>query len=340
MPQSRLSRIARAALLATALAGLPGCLLMDAARMSAAQQSAAHIVRAPLPLEVPFRQAGGLVLVPVTVTAGPGRQAMLDFVLDTGAPVTVLLDGPGTAALALDLSDARKLGDPDEASTPVGAFRFGFTLDFGPLSLEGMPAVGIPLSTMPCTDRVAGIGFQGVIGRDLFRRFVVEMDFGRQVLRLHDPAAYRRDPGVPTLPLTEENGHVFAEGTVRLADGRETAGLVHLDTGSTAGLNVVAASAGLAPPEGAAARRVCQVNGLLETREAGLSGVTLGGAETAGVPTSFILGSKPMTDRHVASAGMGLLGRYDLVIDYPGATLGLKPRPVSAARGSAAPPPA
>ncbi len=322
----KLLRSLRAGLLATAAAGLlTGCLLADVVRLRTAQAGAPHRVEGTLPLELPFRQtAGGLMLVPVTVGNGQGT-AVLDFVLDTGAPVTVLLDVPAAAPLKLDLEDARHLGDPDEPASPVGAFRWGYSLDFGKLTLAEMPVVGIQPRSMPCPDRVADVGMQGVIGRDLFRRFVVEMDFDRKVMRLHDPAAYRYDAATTVVPFEEAEGHVFVRGTALLADGRQAEGLVHVDTGSNGAIDVLA-RADLPAPTDAKTRQICQVNGLIEVREAGPSTVRLGGAETPDVPATFVPGRKPMTEGHVARAGMKLLGRHNLVIDYPGKRLGFRAR--------------
>ena len=47
---------------------------------------------------------------------------------------------------------------------------------FGPVTLSQVTAVVVPQKSMPCREKFDEIGFGGVIGADLFRRFVVEID--------------------------------------------------------------------------------------------------------------------------------------------------------------------
>jgi hypothetical protein len=66
------------------------------------------------PIELGYREAKGGVILRGRVKC----KADVDFILDTGAPVTVLIDGTQTAALGLDSSRARPLGG---AHIPVAA---------------------------------------------------------------------------------------------------------------------------------------------------------------------------------------------------------------------------
>lgn len=68
-------------------------------------------------IELPYREGpGGLVLLKGRVN----DKADVDFILDTGAPVTVLIDGARTAGLGLDTSNAAPLGDPKDPASPGG----------------------------------------------------------------------------------------------------------------------------------------------------------------------------------------------------------------------------
>ena len=78
--------------------------------------------RAPLPIELAYREGkDGLVIL----TGRVNDKADVDFVLDTGAPVTVLLDNERTAALGLDTSNARRLGPPTTPPCRSGSFAVG-----------------------------------------------------------------------------------------------------------------------------------------------------------------------------------------------------------------------
>ncbi|QJE72177.1 hypothetical protein HHL28_02820 [Aerophototrophica crusticola] len=315
-------RALRLLLLAACGMALSGCLVVDALRMQRAQEAAPHQVAAALPVELPFQDRDGLVIIPGTVNG----KATLDFVLDTGAPVTVLLDGgEPTAPLALDLSKAEKLGD--SPASPVGSILFGFGLDFGPIAIRDLPLVGVPLGSMPCQDRFHKLGFRGVIGMDLFRRFVVEVDFDANRLRLHDPASYRYDRGGTVLPLTFHDRHIYVDGGVTLPDGTAVPGRFHVDTGKNSGLMLLAGKApGLVMPAEGRSRTACLVNGTIDQREGAPVTLALGGERATG-ETPLYEGSGRMDQGDsIGTVGMGTLRRWNLVIDYPGKRLILEPR--------------
>ena len=101
------------------------------------------VTQSELPLELSYREGkGGLVILSGRVN-GKGE---VDFVLDTGAPVTVLIDGERTSGLGIDTSNARRLGPSDDPAAPIGVIRGGLTLAFGDVTLRGLTAVVLPES--------------------------------------------------------------------------------------------------------------------------------------------------------------------------------------------------
>ena len=196
-------------------------------------------VAAALPVELVYREGkGGLVIL----TGRVNGKADVDFILDTGAPVSVLIDGPRTVALGLDTRKARPLGDPDHPATPVGVIGRDFHVAFGPIDLAGLTAVVVPEKSMPCRERFDEIGFAGVIGADLFRRFVVEIDPVAKRVRFHEPGAWRVPDGASSLPVTFGRGHPFIDARLTLASGEEIATRMNLDIGMNRALTLVAGS--------------------------------------------------------------------------------------------------
>lgn len=215
------------------------------------------------PLELAYREApGGLVIV----TGRVNDAADVDFILDTGAPVTVLIDGLQTAALHLDTSKATRLGDPNDPATPMGVIQGGFAARFGNVSLTDLTALVIPGKSLPCQERVQAVNFGGVIGADLFRRFVVEVDPSIQRVRLHEPKAWRPPENTSTIPLTFEDGHVFVDAkVVLLPAGNEVSTRLNLDTGMSKAMLLVAGGSSEIPmPTKGDIRKACYVSGMRE----------------------------------------------------------------------------
>jgi hypothetical protein len=271
-------------------------------------------VDGPTPVELPFRiAADGLVVLAGRVNG----EHDVDFILDTGAPVTVLIDNARTRALRLDTSGARRLGD--DPAAPTGVIRGGHSIAFGRVLLGELTAVLIPGASLPCPERFDSIGFGGVVGADLFRRFVTEIDWRRQVVRLHDPAAWRPAAGLHAVPLTFESGHPYVDSTVHLPDGRPVRARLHLDTGMNAGLALATGEgAPFEPPAQGRLRTSCFVS----ARKAGIEGapvaVELATTRLAGVTPVYSPSAGASSTRKSGALGAAALSKRTLVVDYPG----------------------
>lgn len=270
-------------------------------------------------IELPYREGpSGLVLVRGNVNG----KAEVDFILDTGAPVTVLLDGPRTAALGLDTSKAAPLGDPKSPATPIGVIEPGFTLAFGDISLRGLTAVLVPERTMPCRERFEAVGFGGVIGADLFRRFVVEVDTRARKLRFHEPASWSMPAGAAAAPLVFRSGHVYLLSPVTLASGARLDADLHLDTGMNRALVLNAGSdPAIAYPADGKPRKSCLVNGEREEREGPRAVVALAGRDLAAESPTYAPPGKAISGQKHGSVGIGLFRERRFAIDYPGKRL-------------------
>jgi Aspartyl protease len=291
---------------------LPGCELHDAL-MGFREPNVS--VAGALPIDLSYREAkGGIVIL----TGRVNGKADVDFILDTGAPVSVLIDGRQSAALGLDTRKARPLGDADNPATPVGVIQGGFHFEFGAVSLSGLTAAVIAENSIPCRDRFEEINFGGVIGADLFRKFVVEIDPVARRVRLHDPRAWRAAVGATILPLTLRGGHPFVDTKVTLASGKEVAGAMNLDIGMNRALTLAAGTQAIAMPTEGDVRKSCYVNGTREERIGPAVTVTLGDTKIAVDSPVYSQFPNLADGRRSGSLGIGLFKGRRLTIDYPG----------------------
>lgn len=304
------------AALACAALALAGCELHD---LLVGFPEPVVTVQGATPVELDYREGpGGLVLLRGRVN---GR-ADVDFILDTGAPVTVLIDGPRTAGLGLDTTRAKPLGDPANPATPVGVIARDFTIAFGGVSYAGLSAVLVPERTMPCRERFEAVGFGGVIGADLFRRFVVEVDTAARRVRLHDAPSWSVPAGAEVLSLSFRGRHPFVESKVTLADGQELPLRMNVDTGLNRAITLATGShPALAMPARGEVRRSCLVNGVREDRVGPPVTVHLGGARIAVPSPVHSDAPNPVDDSRTSTIGVGLFQGRRFFIDYPGKRL-------------------
>lgn len=271
------------------------------------------------PHELAYREGrGGLVLLRGRVN----DRADIEFILDTGAPVTVLVDGPRSAALGLDTTGAKPLGDASNPATPTGVIGKDFAIAFGNVRFSGLSAVVVPERTLPCRDRFEAVGFGGVIGADLFRRFVVEVDTARKVVRLHDPKSWRLPEGGTVVPIALQGRHPFVEARLTLADGREIASRMNVDTGSNGTLTLAAGSPPALPmPRDGEVRRSCLVNGVREDRLGPPVTVTLGGVKVPVEAPVYSEAVNPVDGTRTGTIGAGFFQGRRFYIDYPGSRI-------------------
>ena len=279
-------------------------------------------------IELPFREGpGGLMLIKGATARQSGEKVDVEYILDTGAPVTVVLDAPATQALRLDTSQARKLGPADNPAVPSGVIEKGFGIDFGALAISDLTAVVIAEKSLPCNERFARVGFHGVIGADLLRAFVVEVDAPARTIRLHRPAAFV--PGdLRPIPLTFVDGHAHIDAEIAVMPGMTETGRLHVDTGSSTPVSLhPGALPGLVAAPDAKKGTACFVQGELATAIGPPLTLSLGGFPARVEAPLLVAKERVHAAGVVGSIGAGLLARYRYAIDYPGKRLWIGERP-------------
>lgn len=179
--------------------------------------------------KIRFELINNVMIIPVEVNGTP-----LSFILDSGVSKPILFNLADQDSI--ELKNVSRItiqglgtGEPIEALTSIGnTFRLGGAINPNqPLYVvldKGMnfsPALGIPV--------------HGIIGYDLFRDFVVEINYGRRFLKFHKPDTYtpRRDPRSVTLPLEVKGSKAYMNGHVVVEQGREVPVKLLMDTGSS-----------------------------------------------------------------------------------------------------------
>ena len=179
---------------------------------------------APSPT-IPFTFDDSRLWVPVRIGNGA---SIHQFILDTGA-ASIVLDADlairhGLALVAV--GDATGAGG---GRTAVGR------VDRVALRVGSVALKPPSLSTSPLEVLLAGpTGHHapGIIGAQFFKEHVVEIDFERGLLRLHDPAAfYYRGSGV-IVPLRFFEGLPMTTGALTAADGTRLSLRLLVDLGA------------------------------------------------------------------------------------------------------------
>ena len=211
----RVTEIAEVALDAAPPAGafdVPGQAFADVAFVGGG-------ARAELPMAIHNNHA----FVDVEVDGHP-----LSFMLDTGGVNLVATHAAQRIGLASQ--GAIEARGPGEQSVGSGFARVERLVIGGAVVLERQL---LRVLDMPGFDDVEGVPVDGVLGVELFKRLVVQVDYAGRRLVLADPALFVAPPSASTSPITFF-GHF--PGVAAEVDG--LAGQFWLDTGNRGGLTL------------------------------------------------------------------------------------------------------
>lgn len=170
-----------------------------------------------IPIEVVF---GGLVFVNVSINGTP-----MSFVLDTGAEATVL-NASRLGTLGLHAFGTFATGA--NGGDVVLSFVQGVTTKVGDASIHDQIVVAVPLDHL---EHPLQRPLDGILGYDFMSRFVVEIDYANESMRLFDRASYHHTGAGKPVRVTLEDGTPFLDAAIELPDGTTVTGHYVLDTG-------------------------------------------------------------------------------------------------------------
>jgi hypothetical protein len=298
----------------------------DGAAMTAAASPSSRpaSVHADTPVaEIPFVLSGDYVLLQASVNGHVGW-----LVLDTGSSVSTL--DAEWADSAAHVRVVTTEGQVQGSATVRASTGEVDSLRIGTVEMGRTRVALIPLG--PVT-RARGTPMHGTIGHDFLSRYVVEIDYRAQRLRLYRPAGYAyRGTGV-AVPVTLQHGIPVVQATITPAGRAPVAARLVLDLGS-ANLAVrlfapFVATHGLASLPGIDAPIGTGVGGTLVGRIARLDSVSLG---TLRVPAPTVgLALRPEgffgTTLVDGTLGSPVFRRTTLIVDYARSRVIFEPAP-------------
>ena len=282
--------------------------------------------------------AKSIVTIPADVTgygliflrARVNNSQPMWFALDSGASFPFVIDTRQARALGLKLQDNLTLDGGAGAGTFEVAMTRGVFVKFDGLEFTNQTAAVFDLGSL---EAIAGRSLEGLVGRDLFSRYVVEIDYLGNKISLFDPQTYTYSGAGESIPLALRGDYFLVRAKIELPGRSPLEGQFLVDTGGgfvTAILNApFARSSGVLAPTQRA---------ILDRSLSGLGGELRLLVSRA---TSFALGKlvirEPVIyasqDRGGALAsadfdgviGGEILRRFKVIFDYPRRRLILEP---------------
>ena len=199
-------------------------LLLPAAA-SRTRQSSSNVAVPSAAVTIPFEMVNRHIMLHVSVN----NSRPLSFVLDTGDRFAIV-----------DLDRAKELGLSLEGQVQMSGAGAGTTtgslVKNSSFTIPGLEGFSQPVNMALPVKRMAsrlGQDFDGIIGSEFIKEFVVEIDYQARLIRLHDKTAFSYSGPGESIPVKLNSaGHPIIEGEVTPTGSDPVKGKFVLDLGS------------------------------------------------------------------------------------------------------------
>ncbi|WP_040496874.1 aspartyl protease family protein [Fulvivirga imtechensis] len=277
-------------------------------------------------VHIPFEIYNNLIVVPVVLN----QRLPLRFILDTGVRTTILTEKSFSDILNLKYS--RKYTISGLGEKLVDAYiTNNVTLTLPGLQGRGHAMLVLEEDYLELRNYL-GTDVHGILGYEIFSRFIVQIDYDRRILTLTTPENFKRKRAYEAIDITIEDTKPYVKGHIVYKDGRHLPVKLLVDSGASHGLMLEQESdPEITVPEPNLTTSLGRgLGGALEGKIARMKSFHLGDMCWENILATFpdsntLLDSlKSAGTFRNGSIGGEILSRFNVIIDFPDEKLFLK----------------
>ena len=279
-----------------------------------------HFISGNNAAKIPFELTGNLILLQARLNeSGP-----LWFILDTGATDTVI---DSQLAKALRLKATGRTVGTGSAGTATALIFKGTSLELPNIEATNLTLYGLPIDFLSAP---LGRRISGVIGNDILKQLVLEVDYASQVVNFYEPESYQYSGAGDILPITME-GYPFVRARITLAGHRVIECKFEIDSGSTGGITFntpfVDRNRLLDSVSKSNQSRLGGVGGSAVAFSGRLKSISLGSFQMENLIARFSRARRgdDASDKYDGLIGGDILRRFKVVFDYARREMMLEP---------------
>lgn len=278
-------------------------------------------------VEIPFEYENNFIIVKVLFN----DVFPLKFIFDTGAEHTILTQREITDLLQINYERRFTIVGSDLSTELYAYLARGVKLTINNL-------VALDRSILVLEEdyfrfeEYGGIQVQGILGADLFRRFIVKINYRRKVITLYDPASFRPPGGrFKDFPIEIERHKPYLLANTSLTSDTTIRGKYLLDTGASISLLLYTNShpSFNLPQQYIRSKIGMGLGGFLQGFMGRIDDIEIGGNKLESVITNFqelgISIDTGFTNNRNGIIGNQILNRFEVIIDYIHSKLYLQP---------------
>jgi hypothetical protein len=279
-------------------------------------------------VDIPIEIYNNLVVVPVIIN----NQLPLKFVIDTGVRTAILTEKVYSDILNLSYSRKYTLSGPGGQKLVDAYITTNVTLDMPGIHGEGHSLLVLDEDYLELKNSM-GTEVHGILGYELFSRFVVKIDYENKKLTLLLPNGFKPRKKYEVIPITVEDTKPFIIAKLQMSDSATIEAKFLVDSGASHGLLLETTSDPriVVPEKNIQAILGRGIGGVINGKIARVHSLAIGKYKTMNVITHFpdeyaysdTLRKTRFSFRN-GSIGGEMLSRFTVIFDFPNSKMYLK----------------
>lgn len=182
-------------------------------------------------VEIPIEINNNLVVVPIVLNGA----LPLKFILDTGVRTAILTQKTFSDILNLAYSRKYTISGPGGEKLVDAYVTHNVSIELPGVEGRGHALLVLEEDYLELRNYL-GTDVHGILGYELFSRFIVEVDYEKKILTLIAPDKFRKKRKFQTIPIRIEDTKPYVIAPVTLENGQTIAAKLLMDSGASHGL--------------------------------------------------------------------------------------------------------
>ena len=182
-------------------------------------------------VDIPIEIYNNLIVVPVVLNGA----LPLKFILDTGVRTAILTQKTFTDILNLAYSRKYTISGPGGEQIIDAYITNNVSLELPGVTGRGHALLVLGEDYLELRNYL-GTDVHGILGYELFSRFIIEVDYEKKMLTLSQPQRFKKRRKYQSIPIKIEDTKPYLTTSVVLADGTQLTAKLLVDSGASHGL--------------------------------------------------------------------------------------------------------
>ena len=278
-------------------------------------------------VQFPIEIHNNLVVVPVILNG----TLPLKFILDTGVRTAILTQKTFTDILNLSYSRKYTIAGPGGVKLVDAYITNNVSLELPGVSGRGHALLVLAEDYLELRNYL-GTDVHGILGYELFSRFIVQIDYDKKILTLMSPKRFKPGRKYEPIPIRIEDTKPYVTASIVLADGTQLTAKLLVDSGASHGLMLEPSSDSRiqVPTETVSSVIGRGLGGEITGKVGRIKSLKLGSFELENAisnfpdPNSYFDSLKVGRTSRNGAIGGEVLSRFTVVFDFPNEQMYLK----------------